>query len=55
LDKIYYKQKNKQNKIRCSKGLSVDTRAIFLHEMVEYYYQLQKQAFDRLVEENLAD
>jgi hypothetical protein len=53
--KEVYGQRDRDNEIRRRKGLKEDKGPIFLHETVGYYYLLQKQAFDRLVDENMDD
>jgi hypothetical protein len=50
-----YGQRDRNNEIRWRKNLKEDKGPIFLHEMIGYYYLLQKQAFERLVDENMDD
>jgi hypothetical protein len=50
-----YGQREQNNEIRRRKGLNEDKGPIFLHETIGYYYLLQKQAFERLVDENMDD
>jgi hypothetical protein len=50
-----YEQCERENDIRRRKGIVEEKGPIFLHETIGYYYQIQKQAFERLVEENMDD
>jgi hypothetical protein len=50
-----YEQRERENDIRRRKGIVEEKGPIFLHETIGYYYQIQKQAFERLVEENMDD
>jgi hypothetical protein len=53
--KKVYEQRDRDNKIRRCKGPEEDKGPIFLHETIGYYYFIQKQAFERLVDENMDD
>jgi hypothetical protein len=53
--KEVYDQRERENDIRRRKGIAEEKGLIFLHETIGYYYQIQKQAFERLVEENMDD
>jgi hypothetical protein len=53
--KEVYEQRERENEIRRRKGIDIEKGPIFIHETIGYYYQIQRQAFERLVEENMDD